>query len=636
MKRKVFPFSAVMGQNDIKKTLIWNYINPKIGGVLISGQKGTAKSTLVRASSTICGKEIIELPLNVTEDRLIGAIDFEKAMKYGKKALDKGILYYADDNILYVDEVNLLSENIVKALLEAASAGNVHVEREGISEEYDSRFILIGSMNPEESGLRPQLLDRFGLYVDVSAEENKLVRCEIIRRRLDFEKNPDAFWERFKQQDAEIKKRIEEARERLKKIVVSNNALKIAAELALSSNCQGSRGEIAIVETARAICAWNGNTSVTKDSLVEAAKYALPHRMRDGMPPQPEEQYPPEEKEQEATERNDEQKEEKEEQFPANEQEEVNDTDTSPEEKMEEEQNNDETEEEKTPTENRLPDEDKIDECGEMFEVCKWLDNDNTRLKIKRGNGRRSLVKTGTFQGRYVKSIMGEGADIAFDATIRAAAPYQKTREKNGLAFVIKKSDFRQKVREKRTGSFLVFVVDASGSMGAGKRMTAVKGAVLSLLSDAYQKRDKVAMITFRRDNAEIVLGMTRSIDLAAKKLETLATGGKTPLYAGLKAAHQLVKAAKKKEKDLMPVIILVSDGRATAGKSSKPFGDALEQARAIAADKIKSVVIDVEQDFIKLKLAEKIGEEMNADVYQLSGLHADGILSAVKQAINE
>lgn len=636
MKRKVFPFSAVMGQNDIKKTLIWNYINPKIGGVLISGQKGTAKSTLVRASSTICGKEIIELPLNVTEDRLIGAIDFEKAMKYGKKALDKGILYYADDNILYMDEVNLLSENIVKALLEAASAGNVHVEREGISEEYDSRFILIGSMNPEESGLRPQLLDRFGLYVDVSAEENKLVRCEIIRRRLDFEKNPDAFWERFKQQDAEIKKRIEEARERLKKIVVSNNALKIAAELALSSNCQGSRGEIAIVETARAICAWNGNTSVTKDSLVEAAKYALPHRMRDGMPPQPEEQYPPEEKEQEATERNDEQKEEKEEQFPANEQEEVNDTDTSPEEKMEEEQNNDETEEEKTPTENRLPDEDKIDECGEIFEVCKWLDNDNTRLKINKGSGRRSLVKTGTFQGRYVKSIMGEGADIAFDATIRAAAPYQKTREKNGLAFVIKKSDFRQKVREKRTGSFLVFVVDASGSMGAGKRMTAVKGAVLSLLSDAYQKRDKVAMITFRRDNAEIVLGMTRSIDLAAKKLETLATGGKTPLYAGLEAAHQLVKAAKKKEKDLMPVIILVSDGRATAGKSSKPFGDALEQARAIAADKIKSVVIDVEQDFIKLKLAEKIGEEMNADVYQLSGLHADAILSAVKQAINE
>lgn len=230
---------------------------------------------------------------------------------------------------------------------------------------------------------------------------------------------------------------------------------------------------------------------------------------------------------------------------------------------------------------------------------------------------------------------MKEGRDLAFDATLRAAAPYQKIRDKNGLAFAIRKCDFRQKVREKRTGNFLIFVVDASGSMGAGKRMKAVKGAILSLLGDAYQKRDKVAMITFRRDGAKTILGMTRSIDLAVKKLENIATGGKTPLYAGLEMAHTLVLAARKKEKELMPVIILVSDGRATEGKSADPFKDAKEAARAIAADQIKSVVIDTEQGFLKLCLAEKIAMEMNADVYQLSGLHADAILCAVKQAVN-
>lgn len=626
MKRALFPFVAVMGQDNVKNALIWNIINPRIGGVLISGQKGTAKSTLVRASAEICDKRIIELPLNVTEDRLIGAIDFEQAIKSGRKTLDKGILYYANGNILYADEINLLSENIAKALLEASSDGICRVEREGISESYNSSFILIGSMNPEESGLRPQLLDRFGLYVDVVGEENPLVRCEIVRRRIAFESNPDEFIKAYAEETERLKKRIETAKKRLATVEVSDNALALAASLAAAENCQGSRGELAIIETAKAICALNGSASVNKEALVEAAKFALPHRARDAQPlnvsesddrdnendnqnndePPQENNNPSEENSSEENERE-------------------TDTDNSDIDTNSSESNDNNSE---------APE--QTDECGDEFEVCRWLNNDNTRLKISRGSGRRSLVKTNLRQGRYVRITIEKSADIAFDATLRAAAPFQQSRERNGLAFAIKKSDFRVKVREKRTGNFILFVVDASGSMGAGKRMTAVKGAILSLLSDAYQKRDKVAMITFGKDSAELALGMTRSVDLAAKKLETLSTGGKTPLYAGLEAAHKLVTATKSKDKELMPVIVLVSDGRATCGRSDNPFADAVNEAKMIAADNIRTVVIDTEQDFIRLRLAEKLAEELDADVYRLSELHAGAILSAVNQAVNQ
>ncbi|MGN0655408.1 MAG: VWA domain-containing protein [Ruminiclostridium sp.] len=625
MKRALFPFSAVMGQEDIKNAIIWNLVNPKIGGVLISGQKGTAKSTLVRACADICDKKVIELPLNVTEDRLVGAVDFEKAIKYGVKTLDKGILYYADGNILYADEINLLSENIVKAMLELSSDNICRVEREGISDKYSSNFILIGSMNPEESGLRPQLLDRFGLYVDVVGEDNALVRCEIIRRRIAFEQNPDEFRKEYEAENRKIFEKILTARKRLKDIRISENALKIAAGLAADANCQGSRGEIAIVEAAKAICALNGSSAVNKASLIEAARFALPHRTRDMQQNSHEE-----DRDNSQNEDDDDLDDKAPENQYKSEPRERDYNDSAP-----PDSENDTAEDMQKTTNNNTEASEKTDDCGESFEVCRWLKNDNTRIKIDRGNGRRSLVKTNLIQGRYVRSASVKGKDIAFDATLRAAAPYQTSRARNGLAFSIEKSDFRIKVREKRTGNFILFVVDASGSMGAGKRMTAVKGAILSLLSDAYQKRDKVAMITFRNEGAQLALGMTRSVDLAAKKLEKLSTGGKTPLYAGLSMAHELVKALVCKEKELMPVIVLVSDGRATFGKSDNPLHDAMEEAKGIAADKIKTVVIDVEQDFIRLRLAEKIAYEMNADVYSLSGLHSGAILSAVRQAIN-
>ena len=618
MKRSVFPFIAVLGQERVKNALIWNFINPRIGGVLISGQKGTAKSTLVRGSADLSGKSLIELPLNITEDRLVGAIDFEHAVKYGKRELDRGILYYANNNILYVDEINLLSDNVTKALLEAASEGMVQVEREGISARYPSSFILVGSMNPEESGLRPQLLDRFGLFVDTAGEESPLVRCEIVRRRIAFEDNPRAFCERYASYEEDLRQRIEAARQRLPEIQVSPNAIALAAQLAQNGGCQGSRGEIAVMETARAISAWRGASSVSRDAILEAAKYALPHRMQQTpqQPPEPPAEEPPQEQQEENQS--------------------SQEPETPPESREEQNPREEQTPPDVDPPAPRDSDAsapDQVDAAGAQFEVGRWLENDR-RVKIQRGSGRRSLVKTDSLQGRYVKSTMdSRSTDLAFDATLRAAAPYQKSREKNGCAISITRNDFRTKVREKRTGNFIVFVVDASGSMGVNKRMSAVKGAILSLLSDAYQKRDRVAMITFRKDRADLILGMTRSVDLAAKKLQSLATGGRTPLYAGLEAAHTLVKASLRKEKDLLPVVVLVSDGRATAGKTKKPFEDAVAAGQALTADHIKTVIIDVEQDFIKLRLAEKLGEKMEADVYKLSELQSGAIVHAVNLA---
>lgn len=625
MKRTVFPFSAVLGQEGAKKALIWNFVNPRIGGVLISGQKGTAKSTLVRASASIGGKKLVELPLNVTEDRLIGAIDFEYAIKYGEKRLDQGILAGADQNILYVDEINLLSDNMVKTLLEAASAGFCQVEREGISAQYPCEFILVGSMNPEESGLRPQLLDQFGLYVDTVGESEPSIRCEIVRRRIAFEMDPEAFIKRYQEEDTALRRRIEIARERLPRIFVSDNALALAAQLAQDANCAGSRGELAIMETARAICALNGTASVNQEAIMEAAKYALPHRMRDSEPHTSDRQ---------------------EQQEPLEQPSEQTDNHQPQEETQPDGQNGPEIEAwepDKAGEFSREPDApsqdgpERVDASAPPFDVIRWL-KEKPKVQIRRGSGRRSLVKTDSLQGRYVKSRMNsrEAADIAFDATLRAAAPYQAGRDKHGLALAIEKSDIRTKVREKRTGNFIVFVVDASGSMGVGKRMAAVKGAILSLLNDAYQKRDRVAMVTFRRDGAELTLGMTRSVDLAAKRLEVLATGGRTPLYAGLEMAHSMIRAARRREKDLLPVLVLVSDGRATMGRSGKPFEDAVQEARSIAADHIQSVVIDVEQDFIKLRLAGKLAKEMNAQVYQIEELHAGAILSAVNLAVRQ
>ncbi|WP_037999129.1 magnesium chelatase subunit D family protein [Thermacetogenium phaeum] len=635
----VFPFAAVEGQDAVKKALIWNAVNPSIGGVLISGEKGTAKSTLVRGLAALLpGIKVVELPLNVTEDCLVGTLDLERAVKEGKKAFEPGIFQKADGNILYVDEVNLLPENIVNCILEVSASGVNRVEREGISYSHPSRFVLVGTMNPEEGMLRPQLLDRFGLYVEVKGLEDLALRKDVIKRRLEYERDPAGYVKKWQKESEEIRASIAQARERLERVQVTEHAMSLAGEMAEKGNCAGHRAEIAIVETAKSIAAICGRNRIIIEDIKEAARYALPHRVRERNQTCIclQEQEPPIDETDERKRGAD-----------------LPEGDRSRDESVTQEYQNLNQEPENggdSPAGSGEMDggkngsqqagafgsEENVEEPGEIFAVVPWEIRPQDRLQ-RRGSGKRSLSATKGREGRYVKYCFprGKPRDIAFDATIRAAAPFQRQREKDGVALAICNSDFREKIRERRTGSTILFVVDASGSMGANRRMRAVKGAVLSLLTDAYQKRDRVGMISFRKNDAELLLGVTRSVDLAQKKLRDLPTGGRTPLAAGLYRGYEVLKVAMLRDPQTIPFIILVTDGRANVAlNGGDPVDDALRMARKIAAEGIKSLVIDTEKGYPRMGLARKIAEAMKAGYLELDELESAQIVWSVKNFV--
>lgn len=279
-KKKDYPFTAIVGQEEMKEAIILNLINPELGGVLIRGQKGTAKTTAVRSIPQLMkDTKVVEIPINVTEDRVAGTIDIEEAFKAGKKKFEPGLLQEADGNILYVDEVNLLDDHIVDLLLDAAATGINTVEREGISYTHSSEFVLVGSMNPEEGSLRPQLLDRFAMVVDVTAEEDVEKRVQIVGNRIAYENNPVSFSRRFTKKQKELSLDIEEAKKRLPQVKVGKDLMRLAAEICIAYGTDGHRGEIGIIKTAKTISAREGREKVTKDDLERAARYVLPHRM---------------------------------------------------------------------------------------------------------------------------------------------------------------------------------------------------------------------------------------------------------------------------------------------------------------------------------------------------------------------
>lgn len=315
----IYPFSAIVGQESMKTALILHAIDPSIGGVLIRGHKGTAKSTAVRALADLllplkvvegcpyhcdpsaevfvhevcrqnalsgdpipvsdCPVPLVELPLGATEDRLIGSLHLERVINTGERVFEPGLLAAANRGILYVDEVNLLDDHLVDLLLDAAASGINRVEREGLSEIHPSKFILIGTMNPEEGELRPQFLDRFGLCINVTGETAVKKRSELIRRRLSFEKNPKAFSDGWESHQNVLRQQITQAKQRLSEISVSDDILDAASTLAVKVGAQGHRAEITIIKVATAIAAFLERDSVSYQDIIEAATMALPHRL---------------------------------------------------------------------------------------------------------------------------------------------------------------------------------------------------------------------------------------------------------------------------------------------------------------------------------------------------------------------
>ena len=395
-------------------------------------------------------------------------------------------------------------------ILDAAGMGMNIVEREGVSCMHRAEFILIGTMNPEEGELRPQLLDRFGMCIQVEGIKEPVERIRLIKQRERFDKNSSDFIAEYQNLQDKLCQKIMHAGERLSCVKISEEMMQLCSKLALDAFVAGHRADIIMRKTAISMASCENRKDVTEKDVNEAADLVLLHRVR--MPPSPPQHQPEEKKEEPPSPPEEEKEPEKEEEKPEPQNKQKTEEGKKEEEREGKEKNKEEPEKGKPagqPLEMVFP-------VGETFKT-KRIQMERDRV-LRKGSGRRSRTRSSSKAGRYIMSRMQRKTDdLALDATIRAAAPYQKQRRRKDVAIAIEKSDIREKVREKRIGNFIVFVVDASGSMGAGKRMIETKGAILSLLLDAYQKRDKIAMIAFKGDHAEVLLPPTGSVELAHK-----------------------------------------------------------------------------------------------------------------------
>lgn len=638
----IYPFVAVVGQEQLKKALQIALVNQKAGGLLIGGEKGTAKSTLVRAAKEIIGtQKIVDLPLNATEDMLFGSIDIEYAVSKGERRFLPGILSRATGNILYIDEANLLRQELLTAVLDANASGINQVERDGISFTHSVSYTVIGTMNPEEGVLPGHILDRFGMYVDAQSEKDVVIRTEIIRRSLACGFDIQSFRNSYFNETEKLAAKIALARSIVEEIEVSEAMMQLAAQMCAQAFCAGHRAEIYLLEAAKAIAALAERNYVLHKDVEDAAMFVLPHRMR--KPPEQQQEEPEQQEEtqddedQQDSDENDDNDDNSDESPLAPPPLDDNEDDDGNEEDNNDDDQKDEEQEEQNPDNNKdqMAPEEQISDIDKNFRLPKMVLDLGKDRNIRRGSGKRSTTKTDLKQGRYVRAEIPKikVEDLAFDATIRAAAPFQRMREDNGCALNIKSEDLRQKVREKRIGNTFLFAVDASGSMGARERMRAVKGAIFYMLQEAYQKRDRVGMVAFRRQKAEVLLPVTRSVDLAQKCLAEMPTGGKTPLADGLATSLLTLGMLNKKDSELEPVLIVVTDGRANAieENGSDPVESALKIAEKIRKAKITSVVIDTETDFIKLGVAKAVAKAMGATYYSLRSLSQEQILRIVR-----
>jgi magnesium chelatase subunit D len=664
--RFTYPFSAVQGQEDMKLALLLNAINPAVGGVVVRGQKGTAKSTAARALHAIMpqvsdGRDapFVDFPLGATEDMVLGSIDFESAIRDGQVKFQPGILHRAHEGILYIDEVNLLDDHLVDSILDAAESGQNIVEREGQSHRHASRFVLVGTMNPEEGELRPQFLDRFGLAVSVEGDTDPNARVRLLKLRESFDINPESFLASYEDAETTLAEKIFTARVNLESVRISGHVLNFISEICQRNNVAGHRADIIMERASRAFAALEGRFEVTTDDVAKIAPMVLLHRMRSGtpdIPPPP--PLPPPEMEQEPpeTDQDDQQQDqpppppEGEDEQPEDEAGQGDDeANGSPEDQIPDDLDTSDSDEEpaspdQTPPNSPPPDDqagDDIQAVGAAFKVKKITPNRLDKT-LRTGSGRRSRTRSASKQGRYVKSTPRRGRnDLALDATIRAAAPHQVSRRASGgssLALHIRETDIREKIREKRVGNFLLFVVDGSGSMGAQKRMVETKAAILSLLMDAYQKRDKVGMVVFRGHEAEIVLPPTGSVDRAAKLLTDLAVGGRTPLSKGLAMSAQVLSQALRQDPNAMPLVVIMTDGRANSGVGSAPPHEEALTAAARLRDRFPTanfVVVDTEvPGIVKLQLAQRLSNALGATYFKTDDLRAEDLIAISKDQV--
>ncbi|UCD57506.1 MAG: magnesium chelatase subunit D family protein [Candidatus Hydrogenedentota bacterium] len=716
--KPVYPLTAIVGQDQLLLALVLNAINPSLSGVLVRGEKGTAKSTAVRALADLLPEvevvadcpfgchprekekmclncrdrlsrtkelsvsrrkvQVINLPIGSTEDRVVGSVDFEHALREGEKRVETGILAAANRNILYVDEVNLLDDHIVDLLLDTVVTGINIIEREGISFAHPSEFALVGTMNPEEGELRPQLLDRFGLCVGIEGILDIESRVEVIKRREEFDADPVGFCEEWASRQEAMKSRIESARELLLQVLISDETRAFISQICLLNQVDGHRADIFLEKAAKTIAAFNARLVPTLDDLSQAAAFVLPHRSRrtdlakktlEDFHRMLAEELAREQDQKEWKERYEDDESrpvevDAEQMFPDDDpslQQGDAASASSAVESEDKQQTPDHAGQLEPGSDNQmLGSEGEVNDknykerlfaVGETFRVPPLLLGRNRTIRKK--TGRRMPTRTLRKTGRYIRSTSERrNDDMAFDATIRAAAPHQKDRPKHDVSIAIEESDIREKVREMKAGCLMLFVVDASGSMGT-RLMTETKAAMISLLLDAYQKRDKVALVTFKGDSAEVLLPPTNSIDIAKKLLEDLPAGGKTPLGHGLLKAHELLMNHIRRDVQTTPLMVLVSDGEANVGVRrdrsyegpgySALLDELFEIAKMIRDDKrIKTLVIDTEEKRFSVfrdasaspSMAQRIARAMGSSYCKIEDFQAGGIVRAVKEQL--
>jgi magnesium chelatase subunit D len=654
----LFPFSAVVGQDLMKRALLAVLVNPRIGGLLLCGEKGTAKSSLVRSLRTLvppvnvvpgclwkcdpvdpscpeCRQrhtsdrilpsqpyipQIVELPLSATEDRLTGGLDLEPALLHGHRRFQPGLLAQAHRGLLYIDEVNLLPDHLMAIILDASANGVNRVQREGLSLEHPARFSLVGSMNPEEGELRPQLLDRFGLCVQVTSEKDPAIRLRILSLKECYDADPPSFIQRYASDERQLGQKIISARKLMPKIRIPDGLKSRIAELSFEANCAGHRGELAIYHCAVALAALDGRQDVREADIGLAALLALSHRRREiAPPPRPDadRSSPPDQ-------RKNDQPPTPPTQAAAHEQNQENGNYSDPQEATSGQQ----SDRERPETESE-----KVFEIGESFKVKPITPGKDRLARLE--NGRRARSRTERWAGRHITNRPTDTPDdLALEATIRAAAPHQHQRPRTNLAVNIRLEDYRRKERDNKVGSLIVFVVDASGSMGAARRMSEAKGAMLSLLMDAYQKRDQVAFIAFRGPQAQVLLEPTGSVERAYQCLRILPTGGKTPLASGLFTARRIIDREIRKNSRRRIILVLISDGRGNVGLGGdSAFDDALEEGRRLARNNnVFPIVIDVErQGLTRFGRAARLAESLGGACLTIETLKAEELVHSIK-----
>ncbi len=620
-------FSSFTNMEDAQWALALAAVNHNVGGVLISGKAGTGKSSLIQALADILpNKKLIKLPLSITEETLNGILDIENTLQKGQYHYHKGILDALHNNILFINNINLLSAKILNKILQIQEAEYFYTPD---GKKSLCKFSIIATINTEEGSITTKVLDRFGLFLEIPLQNKINNRLEILKQHEYWEKYPEKQYKIYTEDNQNWEKRLQTAEKLIPKIKITDNDLLSIAQICKEAYVSGHRGDLALLWASVSYAALNGRTSISMQDILKVKDWALAHRIRN---PKREEPQQPETENKEQ----DKQSQNPEKQANNNEDKQANNDNT--EQKEQEALPNLSHNDNSNATEDN-PKEEWFN-IGNLELKTDILQHQNKLTEKREGSGKRIKCKDSEGKGRHIRSErikQDKTRDIDFVATIRSAAPYQSIRAKNGLAINIHKDDLHRKLREHRIGNTILFLVDASGSMGIQQRMKEAKAGVFNMLKDAYVHRDSVGLMTFRKEESKLLLPPTRSVTRAYDLLKNIKTGGRTPLYHALQSALELLLNLKRKDKDNIPIMILFTDGKATSSYKGENSKEKLQQIAKKYADlKIKTFLIDTECGYIKLGYAKQLAKTMQAEYYKLDELSKKNLEVGRKQELKQ